>query len=438
MTRRIQWLVLGGVLLLMSGYRPPQEPSPRFVAGQVLVRFRENATAITEMGLTIQDTIPALGVWLLQTLPGEETATVCELRRRPDVIFAELNYGLQAVGVFPNDPGWSQQWGMQKIAVETAWQTTQGMSEVIVAVVDSGVQLTHPDLQGGLWRNAAEVPDNGLDDDVNGKVDDVWGWHFYQHWDGQAFVPMEDNAVADDYGHGTHVAGIVGARTGNQVGVAGVAGGATVMVVKVLNQYGDGRASDVMEGMVYAVDNGARIIVLSLGTSQRSEFLQTAVAYARQHGVLVVAAAGNTGGAVLYPAACEYALAVAATDSQDARASFSNHGPEVDLAAPGVGIYSTWYRGNYFTKSGTSMAAPHVAGAAALIWSAYPQLSAAQVMYALTSTAQDVNGGTLLLPGWDEYLGWGRLDAGRAMRAARQMSPATLFLPVMTKNYPGS
>ncbi|HNT74127.1 MAG TPA: S8 family serine peptidase [Anaerolineae bacterium] len=439
MVRYIRGLGLIGVLLLLSGYRLPRASLPMAAPGQALIGLREGSGLPMAMTGAVQEAIPALGIWLLRVPPGKEAATVAELRRRPDVIFAELNDRVQAVAAFPNDPGWSQQWGMHKIAAAEAWAITRGTPEVIVAVVDSGTQLSHPDLQDGLWRNAAEIPDNGLDDDANGKVDDVWGWHFYQHWDGQTFIPMEDNAVADDYGHGTHVAGIVGARIDNEVGVAGVVGGVTVMIVKVLNQYGDGWASDVAQGMVYAVDNGARVVVLSLGASQPSEVMRAAVTYAQRQGVLVVAATGNTGGSVLYPAAEPYALAVAATDSRDARASFSNHGPAVDLAAPGVNIYSTGFHSDYLVKSGTSMAAPHVAGAAALIWSAYPHLSAAQVTHALTSTAQDVNGGTLLLPGWDEYLGWGRLDVAAALRAARRtVYPATLFLSIVTKNHPGN
>jgi hypothetical protein len=141
--------------------------------------------------------------------------------------------------------------------------------------------------------------------------------------------------------------------------------------------------------------------------------VQEAIDYAHARGVLVVASTGNDGGSVLYPATCEHALAVAATDQEDARPGFSNHGPQVDVAAPGSGIYSTWYLGGYYTKSGTSMAAQHVSGLAALIWSARPDLTAEQVSAIITGTAADVNAGTH--PGWDEYLGWGRVEAGRAL-----------------------
>jgi subtilisin family serine protease len=235
-------------------------------------------------------------------------------------------------------------------------------------------------------------------------------------WNGSAYIPSEDADVRDDYGHGTHVAGIAGAATNNGVGIAGIAWGAQVMPVKVLDQYGNGWYSDIAAGIIYAADNGASVINLSLGGESDSQTLRAAVDYARNRGAVVVAATGNTGGAVLYPAAYEPVLAVAATDANDQRASFSNYGPQVDLSAPGEGIYSTWCRpdpvsslclGNYyFTKSGTSMAVPHVAGVAALVRSRWPDLSASAVISTLLETAQDVDE-----VGFDPFTGWGRVNA---------------------------
>ena len=182
----------------------------------------------------------------------------------------------------------------------------------------------------------------------------------------------------------------------------------------MLDQYGNGWYSDIAAGIVYAVDNGAKIINLSLGGARASATLCEAVKYAREtKGSLVVAATGNSGGAVYYPAACADALAVAATDRADNWATFSNHGPEVDLAAPGVEIYSTWpWLDGYFTKSGTSMAAPHVSGVAALVWSHWPAWSSDAVSEQITGTAVDVAD-----PGWDPLTGWGRLDAAAALEA---------------------
>jgi thermitase len=411
--------------------------------GVVLVGFRDRGESALHQGHTqssqgwlkaenIVATIPEIDVTVLRVPAGMECTVLETLRRDPRVAFAELDYAVRATepwflpetGVLtPNDPGWVRQWGPARISAPMAWWITTGTPDVVIAVLDSGIQLDHEDLADRLWANPGEVPGNKVDDDGNGKVDDFQGWHFYHAWNGQAFVPGEDNQVADEHGHGTHVAGVAGAAFNNNVGVAGVAGGSRLMAIKVLDQYGDGWHSDVAQGIIYAVDNGARVINLSFGGTSPSQTLQEAVNYAHAHGVLVVAASGNDGGPVLYPAACEHVLSVAATDQDDNRASFSNHGPEVDVAAPGVNIYSTGWpddsrtdcASGYCRKSGTSAATPHVAGLAALMWSARPDLMVAQVTGIVTSTAADVNTGTLT--GWDEFLGWGRVEAGRALSA---------------------
>jgi subtilisin family serine protease len=238
-------------------------------------------------------------------------------------------------------------------------------------------------------------------------VDDIHGWRFGRDAEGN---PNESNNLDDDHGHGTHVAGIAAAAGDNGLGIAGIAWGCRLMIVKVLDANGNGLESDVASALVYAVDNGARIANLSLGGDIDSPLMRDAVDYASEHGVLVVAAAGNNSGAVLYPAAYEPVLAVAASDANDERAPYSSHGPEVDLTAPGSGIYSTCVGDQYCGKSGTSMATPHVSGLAALIWSRYSDYTAAQVRQALIDSARDM--GT---PGWDEYTGWGRIDAWRAI-----------------------
>jgi subtilisin family serine protease len=420
--RYFSWLI--GLALIVGVGRNGISPYRRdYAPGVVLVGFRDTISATEQQaGLDVIAAIPGIDVAAVRVPAGQELVALETLQGDHRVAFAELDYAVHATGVItPNDPGWANQWGPAKIEAPVAWSVVTGTSDIVVAVVDTGIQLAHQDLVGNLWTNPGEAPDNGSDDDGNGKVDDFWGWHFYHKWawDGEkyTYLPWEDNHVADDHGHGTHVAGIAGARINNGVGVAGMAGGSRLLTVKVLDQYGNGWYSDVAQGIVYAVDNGAQVINLSLGGTPSSETLQAAVDYARAHGVLVVAATGNDGGAVLYPAACEHVLSVAATDQSDSRPSFSNHGPQVDVAAPGVGIYSTWpWVGGYFTKSGTSMAAPHVSGLAALIRSARPDLAMAQVTRIITTTAADVNGGDL--PGWDEYLGWGRIEAGQALSAA--------------------
>ncbi len=343
---------------------------------------------------------------------GRERATLAELRRRPDVAFAELDY-LAHAAELPDDPAWDQQWSLAHIGFPAAWNVTTGSEEVVIAVVDSGVFLGHPDLAAKLWVNSDEIPGNWLDDDANGVVDDVNGWHFFQQWTPSGYVPAGNADLGDDLGHGTHVAGIAAAASNNGVGIAGIASGARVMPVKVLDQYGNGWYSDIAAGIVYAADNGAKVINLSLGGAAASQTLCAAAAYAERKGALLVAATGNAGAAVFYPAACDGVLAVAATDRSDQRAGYSNFGPQVDLAAPGVDIYSTWpWLDGYFVKSGTSMAVPHVSGVAALIWSHWPEWANVAVSRQITETAVDVDAA-----GWDPRTGWGRLDAAAAVDA---------------------
>lgn len=364
---------------------------------------------------------PDLDIRAVHVPIGQEYAARDMLSHDPRVAFAELDYAVHATDVLtPGDPGWSSQWAPAQIQAPSAWSVVTGTADVVIAVIDSGVQLNHEDLAAKVWVNSGETPGNGIDDDNNGKVDDVHGWHFYHYWSDGAFEPGEDANVQDDFGHGTHVSGIAAAATNNDLGIAGIAWGTRLMPVKVLDQFGTGWYSDIAAGIVYAADNGARIINLSLGGSPDSQTLRTAVDYARDHGVLVIAATGNDGGPVLYPAAYEPTLAVAATDANDQWASFSNHGPQVDLAAPGTDILSTWCHSDflagaclgsyYFAKSGTSMAAPHVSGVVALIWSRWPDLAASDVISRLRDTADDV--GDL---GPDPYTGWGRVNAYQAV-----------------------
>ena len=386
-------------------------------------------TMLATPGAALQDVIAPLSIMSLSVAPGLEAETVAALRRRPEVAFAELDYLATAAEV-PNDSEWGNQWSLAQVGLPEAWNVTTGSPGIIIAVVDSGLYLGHPDLAGKVWANSGEISGNQIDDDANGKVDDVHGWHFYQQWTPGGYIPAGNANVTDDFGHGTHVAGITAAATNNGIGIAGISWGARVMPVKVLDQYGNGWYSDIADGIVYAADNGAEIINLSLGGAAISQTLCEAAAYAHQKGALLVAAAGNAGAAVYYPAACEGVLAVAATDQADQWASFSNYGPEVDLAAPGVDIYSTWRRLDgygYFAKSGTSMAAPHVSGVAALVWSRWPEWDNVAVSSQITETAVDVDA-----RGWDPYTGWGRLDAAAALAPGGDPT-RRVYLPLVTR-----
>jgi len=403
-------------LLGEGGTEPASDPG--YLPGQILLKYKQATTpprlraAMAQWQAKMLGDIPQLGVMLLQVRVGTESSVIAQLLRDPLVQYAELNYRAHALEV-PNDEAWTQQWALPQISAPQAWDIAHSQG-TIVAVLDTGVHLEHPDLQDMLWTNPGEIPGNGVDDDGNGKVDDVHGWHFYQDCSPGICQPHENHIIEDDNGHGTHVTGIAAAETDNGIGIAGLSWGARAMIVKVLDQYGDGYYYDIAEGIQYAADNGAQVINLSLGGEASSQLLQDAVNYAHQRGVLLVAASGNTGGSVLYPAACENVMAVAATDSNDRRASFSNHGPEVDIAAPGTNIISTWpWLGGYYYKRGTSMAAAFVSGAAALLWSWQPDSTSVQIQHSLQTQADDINADTY--PGPDPYLGWGRLNVYRAL-----------------------
>ena len=420
-----------------------------YAPGQVVVKYRD----ITEGQRLLSDTarwgtriggqIPPLDAVLLQVPAGSESAVIAQLELDPLVEYAELNYKAHALEE-PNDPQRPQQWALSRVSAPQAWDIAHCQGTV-VAVLDTGVFLEHPDLRSILWTNPGEVPGNGIDDDGNSKIDDIYGWHFYQDCDTDTCQPLEDSVIDDDHGHGTHIAGIAAADTDNGIGIAGISWGARAMVVKVLDEEGEGYYYDIAQGMQYAADHGAQVINLSLGGEPSSQLLQDAADYAHQRGVLLVAAAGNDGGQVLYPARYDTVMAVAATDNEDQRVRFSNHGAEVDIAAPGVGILSTWpWLDGYHSKRGTSMAAAHVSGAAALLWSWLPVLTNEQVQRRLESHADDVNEETY--PGRDHYLGWGRLNVYRAIAGLPPGPIATptptiyryyLLLPLFMTSYSG-
>jgi subtilisin family serine protease len=320
-------------------------------------------------------------------------------RALPDVEMAEENR-IYSVQMTPNDPSYSQLWGMTKIQAPTAWDLSTGTG-VVVAVVDTGIDAAHPDLAAALWSNPGEIPGNGLDDDGNGYADDVYGWD----------CVTEDPLPSDVHGHGSHVAGTIAAAGNNGVGVIGLAFNAKLMAVKGLNDSGNGTSADLAQALVYAADNGADVINNSWGGMGTDPVIDGAVAYAVNLGAVVVAAAGNSNTNVdtFYPARLPGVIAVSAFDSNDLKASFSNYGSRIDVAAPGVGILSTT-KGVYSSLNGTSMASPHVAGLAALILSQHPDYSASQVRQLIRQSADDV-----AAPGFDVHAGHGRINAFKAL-----------------------
>jgi subtilisin family serine protease len=445
----IAWLFLVATLVALAGGMSSTAQgseaaaqSTDYLPGQLLVRLRlANAAprllaATSRWQTRIAGHIPQLGVIELQVLPGTEAQVAAQLRTNPLVQYVEFNHRIRALEQ-PNDQRWPEQWNMQKVGAPQAWNVAH-CGGTLIAFIDTGCYLDHPDLRNVLWNNPGEIPGNGIDDDGNGKVDDIHGWHFLHQYNGSTWEPYENPIVDDHNGHGTHVVGTAAAETNNAVGVAGVSWGARAMIVKALDDQGNGYYSDVARGIVYAADNGAQVINLSLGAESQDQVLEDAVNYAYQRGALLVAAAGNDDSVVYYPAAYDHVMAVAATSSDDQRAGFSNQGPQVDIAAPGVQILSTWLQsylywgnGSPGEESGTSMAAPHVSGAAALLWSWRPDWSSDQIEQRLEHTADDVNAATL--PGRDNELGWGRLNVYRALR---DLTPGPTPTPTRTAPRP--
>ncbi len=334
--------------------------------------------------------------------------------------YAEENMVLSA-DMVPNDPyfsgrgSWNQPfddlYGVKVTSCPEAWDTATGEG-VTVAVVDTGIDNTHPDISANMWVNTDEIANNGIDDDNNGHIDDIWGWNFI----------YGGNDPADDHGHGTHVAGTIAATANNGEGISGVAPGAKVMAVKGLNSRGLGDIAILAESIIYAAENGADIINCSFGGPGYSEALQDAVVKATELGAVVVVSAGNDNddAGKYSPAGIKEAITVAATDNGDNKAYFSNWGSCIDVAAPGVDILSlraagtalgTTVTDNYVRCNGTSMAAPHVSGAAALVLSNNRALSNEQICSALKSSADDIMSG-----GFDYYSGYGRINAAKALQ----------------------
>jgi subtilisin family serine protease len=354
--------------------------------------------------LTTTSMLAALAV---APVPGASAAGIGApdgLRATPD--HAPVTRTARAAQAAATDPRTAEQWPLQgdaPMGIDSAWRQTTG-ADVTVAIVDSGIDLGHPDLAPNLWTNPGEIPGNGIDDDANGYVDDVHGFDFV---DG-------DGTPQDANGHGTHVAGIVGARGGNGIGVAGVAWRARLMAVRVLDGQARGTTAAVAQGIRYAVDNGARIVNLSLAGPTSTPDLEEAVRYAGAHGVLVVAAAGNDGrdlaASPTFPAGYgeDNVLGVAATARDGELSGVSDYGPGADLAAPGEEILSTALGGGYEWRTGTSMAAPEVAGALVLLAAARADLDGAGLRAALLAGVRRGTG----LP-----VETGALDAGAALKA---------------------
>jgi serine protease len=454
-------------------------PRPNYVPGEVIVKFRKEVTEGEIVGLRIgqgaeEAYVSPFTFARVWRVPPSKTVEewVDFFEKHSLVEYAEPNCFRYALW-YPNDPGYGYQWHFDDdhtnntggassnpyggvngggIRMEEVWQITNGSSNVVVAVIDTGVAYenyaipTHekgtvkpgvknyqeaPDLAGtSFWQNEDEIAGNSIDDDGNDFVDDVNGWDFVNN----------DAHPNDNNAHGTHVTGTIAQTTDNELGVAGIAFNTTIMPIKVLDYTGSGYDVDVADGIYYAVDNGAKIINLSLGGDAPSTTLENAVDYAYNNGVVVIAASGNDGTeSVDYPAAYDdYVIAVGATRYNETRASYSDYGSSLDLVAPGGDVYAdenedTYADGvlqqtfepylsfvdkadptswAYYFFDGTSMATPHVSGVAALLLALDSTLTPDQIRDALESTAEDLGAS-----GRDDFYGWGLIDAKAALQS---------------------
>jgi subtilisin family serine protease len=404
----------------------------RAVPGEVIVGFRAGVSAtaranvLAGAGASVQTTFRGLNAVLAHA--GQTGAAIARLERDPNVRYAEPNFILTADDVSPNDPSFPNEWGLNNIGqtigfvkgvpgadihAKAAWGVTTGSASVTVAVLDTGLDFSHPDLAANVWTNHGEncagCRNDGVDNDHNGYVDDWRGWDFYNH----------DNNPTDDNGHGTHVAGTIGAVGNNGIGVAGVNWNVRLMALKFLGADGSGTTADAVQAIQYAWQNGAVVLNNSYGGPDFSQALSDAIATADAHSALFVAAAGNEGSdddtTPSYPASDPHpnVVSVAATNNQDQLAWFSNYGnASVDLGAPGDNVYSTWLGGGYAFESGTSMATPHVAGVAALAKAAFPSATGLGLKALLLRTV-DANSS---LAG--HTASGGRLNANAAVRCA--------------------
>ena len=418
--RRVALLAIA--LLLAQPLVAQAAPStpPAQMTARILVRFADASArerVLARRGGVSRGPVGKTGFEVVELAAPSSASAIATLRADPGVIAVEADARVRLTFT-PNDPyyqtdpyGANGQWGLRKTQVDRAWDVQRGSASVVVAIIDTGVDPSHPDLQGQLVAGPRYVssPD--------------------------ASCPV-DATNRDDNGHGTHVAGIVGAAGDNGIGVAGVAFGVRVMPIKALDCTGSGFLSDIARATTYAADNGARIVNVSLGASDQSAALQSAVTYALSKNVVIVAAAGNCGSesgttrcpslnSIDYPAAYPGVLAVGATDMNDQPAPFSTAASYIAVAAPGVGILSTFptYRvqlnndgfptTGYAVLRGTSQAAPFVSGIAALLLSKDPSLTPDKIGQRLRTTADDVG-----LPGFDTKTGAGRVNAYRAITGA--------------------
>lgn len=408
------------------------DPNKLMIAFQSPENEANSLAAVKASSLTSDVTSIGMGLYRVELASGVTVTDAMEaFSVWSDISLAQPDFIIQADAV-PNDPSFSQQWAYRApsanvggIGAVGGWSVNTGTRQTIVAVIDSGVDYNHPDLAANMWRNPGEIAGNGRDDDGNGWIDDVHGVNFFNN----------NGNPMDAFGHGTHVAGVIGAVGNNARGVSGVAWQTQIMALRFMGPDGSGLTSDAVRAIDYAVTNGARIINASWGGGAYNAPLLAAIGRAQQAGAIVVTSAGNAGNNIdvspSYPAGysvyTDNMVTVAATDQSDRLVGWSNFGARsVSLAAPGVNILSTLQGGGYGLKSGTSMAAPIVSGALALLWDANPQWNYRQVIDRLLSTVDPLP----TLAG--RTVSGGRLNLTRLLAGSPPVNPPSVPPPPTT------
>ena len=416
-----------------------RKPSPG-IPGTTLRRYLQGVNSLFSRASSISRITGIDNLYKITfTAPIDVVELCAELKNRSDIEYAEPDYLGSFCATLPDDPSFSEQWYLHNtgqsggtpgvdIKAPEAWDLETGDPDIVVAVIDTGVDYSHPELSPNIWHNPGEIPDDGVDNDANGYVDDVIGWDFVsvpQYWtaDDEDAGP-EDNDPMDRAGHGTYCAGVIASVGNNAVGLSGVTWHCKIMAVRVGFRRSDGtssfQVSDAAKGIRYAVDNGADVINLSWIIRGASEVVADAIRYAYSKGVVVIGAVGNddTKGAI-FPSSMPEVISVAATDDNDNRAIWlqpqppmpgegSNFGIGIDVAAPGTGILTTDLDSRYVEINGTSASTAITSGVAALILSRHPNFSPAQVKSILRSTSEPELSS-------EKYIGYGRIDAYRAL-----------------------
>lgn len=428
---------------------------PQYSSHELIVRFsrevvlKDGTTGIDALdsfldtfGVQSSQSIiekPDLHVYKFTCEKDIDFGALAELSEKDDsIIYTQPNYLNEMLSITPNDPYYYQQWGLPAIKADNAWEIEKGNEQVVIAIIDSGIEYDHPDLEQNIWINYGEIPDNFIDDDQNGYIDDWMGWDFTETdiVDAMGDFRERDNDPRDDLGHGTHIAGIISAQTNNHLGVSG-----TTWFARCMNLRAGFRTTlggyleddDVSAAIVYAADNGAQVISISWGDAVLAPIINDACNYAYNLGVSIVASAGNEGGVgLLYPAALEKVLSVTAVDENLKICSFSSYGEGVDLCGPGLSIYSTYLNNEYKTESGTSMAAPFVAGCAGLLLSQNPLLSNIEVYNLIKISCNDLGES-----GYDNVYGYGIINAEKLMQnASADIKPqSAIFYPPYNTGY---